>query len=1158
MLQKIQPTLTELEDRVQELLVRIDESEQRNILGAISSILFRAHHDEVSRRRTAGTCEWILKRETFIRWEESDSSVTILYGSPGAGKTFLVSKVVDHSIERAETGEAVAFFYCKRDEENRRNPQDILRSILRQLSSPVKETHRGMIHVAVKDLPNRLALQGTTFDIPICESLIEKLIKDYPRTTIILDALDECDRSTREDLMRVLSNSTNQGSKVRVFISSRHDEDILRHFESKSIMRIQATDNGADISSFVDDKLFQDPRWPNINPEFQEEVKSIFHKKSQGMFQWAALQVDQIRRLRIWSEHNIKEQLEISPTGLKGAYDVVWNQIQEMSLYEEQLARRAFQWALCAFRPLTTSDLLLMMQIDPSTGMMEADVDFTPETIESICGNLLVYDRDLGRWRFSHLSAREYLEIHQYSILESHHHVAISSIKFLQRSLIQVPLNKQSIIGPQPPHWAIAPSPSDPGDTRFQHTFRSRHSELPNLLRNLFEPISQGSPSFKGWKSLSCASESARYRMRRHRMTRCSMRRRRKPEYKSPLQLSSTPLQVMSIYGLFHILGDLWEKAGGELDACPMSTPSPLTLAIICGHQSIWKFILLGKVNVNNGAPGPLVAAIQCDNMKAFEALLEAKADVNYIHPYKSQVVLEGSELTRVDTPLQAALLHPGKQSRRYFLQRLLDRGADVNLNTGTRTSLELAVLRNDEECVRILLDANAEVYNPDHLLSLAARNPNFNLAPLFLSLGASIEKPFEGILPLVWALREGNLSTVQFLLEMSDISIDLSCQDYREAILSAMGGPTGWDIFPFLFGSNSYINWRLCGSDTIRKALSSYAKYEYELHGLGLSGPSFALKCIKGAAHRLLSLVDTLLNAGSDPSVRVDFGPGTTLTAAAFHGTLHYVRALLDEETIGRGQEKRALFRTALFVMMSGHLGTASRKSPDRQSKPFSNECLCPKYLKVLLRLFEGDLSAYMPIYDFLDPLIPLVCINGEGYEIDDSCRLYVEGYFGCLSRLWFSIMWDLQNSASPQLPLRSQLRRWRFPATLPPTVTIVARLTAFSSARPNYLIRVSLHGHHSQFIIVRGHMKVRRALSDISDDKRWKKYKPESFGVIRYSNHDLGVEISNTEVAGASRKVEASLDSLRGNSMVWIFLALIIGLFCYFFALLLSTRET
>nr|RBQ91389.1 hypothetical protein FVER53263_13197 [Fusarium verticillioides] len=484
LLQKIQPTLTEIRDRVQELLVRIDEEERRETLRAISSILFRAHHDEVSRKRTAGTCEWILKRETFIRWEESDSSVTILYGNPGAGKTFLISRVVDYSIERAKTGDAVAFFYCKRDEENRRNPQDILRSILRQLSTPIKDVESGTIHIALQGLPSRLELNGTTFDVATCESLIGRLADDYPKTTIILDALDECDRNTREELMRILSNLTIRSSKLRVFISSRHDEDILRHFKGRPVMTVEATDNEEDISSYVQDKLFQDTRWADIGPKFQEEVQSVFHKKSQGMFQWAALQVDQIRRLKLWSERSIRELLETSPIGLKGAYDVVWNQIHEMSPFEEKLATRAFQWVLCAFVPLKTDELSLMMHIERESGTIEADTVFIPETIQSICGNLLVYDRQ-----------------------------------------------------------------SD----------------------------------------------------------------------------------LMSNYGLFHILRDLWEKAGGELDTCPESTPSPLTLAIQNGHESIWRFILLAKAKLNTGTPGPLVAAIQYNNEKAFEALIEAEADVNYV-----------------------------------------------------------------------------------------------------------------------------------------------------------------------------------------------------------------------------------------------------------------------------------------------------------------------------------------------------------------------------------------------------------------------------------------------------------------------------------------------------------------------------------------------
>ncbi|SCO87393.1 related to vegetatible incompatibility protein HET-E-1 [Fusarium oxysporum] len=444
LLRNIKPSLTEIGDRVRELLVRIDESERRETLKSISAILYRAHHEEVSGNRTAGTCEWILKKEKFIRWEKSDSSVTILYGNPGAGKTFLISRVVDYCTEKAEASEALAFFYCKRDEDNRRSPQDILRSILRQLSNPVKDVESGTIHVALKDLPNRLALNGTTFDVPTCENLIGKLIEGYSKTTIILDALDECDRNNREELMRVLSNLANGSSKFRVFISSRHDEDILRHFKGTPVMEMEATDNEEDISWYVEDRLFQDSRWAYLSPELQEEVGAVFHEKSLGMFQWAALQVDQIRRLRIWNEKSIMEQIKISPTGLKGAYDVVWNQMQEMSSYEKQLARRALQWVLCAFRPLETSELSLMMQINPNSVMSEADTVFTPETIQSICGNLLVYDLQSSVWRFSHLSAREYIEKHHYSILESHHHVAISSINFLERDLAWVPPSPES------------------------------------------------------------------------------------------------------------------------------------------------------------------------------------------------------------------------------------------------------------------------------------------------------------------------------------------------------------------------------------------------------------------------------------------------------------------------------------------------------------------------------------------------------------------------------------------------------------------------------------------------------------------------------------------------------------------------------------------
>ncbi|KAF5591597.1 het-E-1 heterokaryon incompatibility protein [Fusarium subglutinans] len=1154
LLQKIQPHVTELGDRVRELLVRIDESERLKTLENISGILFRAHHEEVSGKRTAGTCEWILRTEKFTQWEERFSSVTILYGNPGAGKTFLTSRVVDYCMSKAKSSEALAFFYCKRDEENRRNPRDILRSILRQLATPIKETGGRMIHVALKDLPQRLALNGTTLDVSTCERLIRELIEGYSRTTIILDALDECDRNTREELIGVLGNLTNGSSKLRVFISSRPDEDILRHFKGTPTMEIEATDNEEDISSFVKDKLFRDTRWTVISPDFQEEVKSIFQEKSQGMFQWAALQVDQIRRLKLWSERSIGEQLKASPIGLKGAYDVVWSQIQEMSPYEEQLARRALQWALCAFRPLNTSDLLLMMQIDPDSGTIEADTAFTSETIQSICGNLLVYDRQSNVWRFSHLSAREYIERHHYSMLESHHHAAISSIKFLARDLVPLPRDTKPSKDLKP-LWVIATNRSHPDGPCvkfavqcryivsyvFRHAHKLdlpeyRYSELSNLLRNIFEPLSEGSSSFTAWKRLLCETKALGRRVEERTAGQVPR-----------LDISSTPLQIMSIYGLFHTLRGLWDRAGGEIDVCRMLTPSPLTLAIMYEHESIWKFILLSNAEVNKGAPGPLTAAIEHDNVEAFEALLEAGADVNDVHPYYGSMMSQKDPNTVIaDTPLRAALWRSRKQHRRYFIQRLLDGGADVNLRSRRKTTLQFAIEYADEETVRILLDANTELHSPDYLLRLATRNRKFNLVPLFVEMGANVEKPWEGVLPLLWALREGNLLVVQYLLEMLGTSIDLSCQGHREAILSSLWF-NEWETFAFLFGSNPHINWKECETDTLRRTLRSYPKYEYVLHGLGFDGYNFSLQCLEGTPHHQLSLVDPLLNAGADPSVSVNFGYGSTLTAAAFHGRLHHARALLDQEMFRIKQEQRALFRTALFFMLSGHLGF-----PHKRKKPIGNECLCPKYLKVLLRLFEEDLSAYMPIYDFLDPLIPLVYIDGEGYEIHNSCHLHAKGYFGYFSRLWFSIIWDLQDNTSPQLPLSSQLRQWQFPEILPPSCSIVTKMTALSRARPIYFIKLSIRGSYSQFSIVPTKRAARGPSSHRFEGVRWAKYKPENFGVTRFPDPDYGTESSNTEVPAAAGKFVSSY----GN-MFALVLAAMVGLTSCFIALALSARK-
>ncbi|KAH0420269.1 hypothetical protein CcaCcLH18_14102 [Colletotrichum camelliae] len=348
---------------ISRILVHIDEIEWQRTLRAISNIPFQTHHDDVSHRRTTGTCDWITGRKEFRRWMRGSCSVIVLYGIPGAGKTFLTSKVIDFVIdsikEYGESNEAVAFFYCKRDEDNRRNPRHILQSILRQLSSDAI-SDKCKIHPALEGLPDELERRGKTFDFFTCKELIKEIIGDYSRTTIILDALDECDRESRQELMAAFDELIQGNANIRIFLSSRTDDDIRRHFQSRPVIEMQTTDNEDDISVFVHDRLSRDRRWDALEPNLRHEIKQVFREKSQGMFQWAALQIQQLNRLSVWSESNISNHLEIAPKGLEAAYDVVWGQIQDMPRGQVSMAQRAFLWVVCAFEPLQTAELSCM------------------------------------------------------------------------------------------------------------------------------------------------------------------------------------------------------------------------------------------------------------------------------------------------------------------------------------------------------------------------------------------------------------------------------------------------------------------------------------------------------------------------------------------------------------------------------------------------------------------------------------------------------------------------------------------------------------------------------------------------------------------------------------------------------------------------------
>jgi len=184
----------------------------------------------------------------------------------------------------------VVFFYCKRDEEDRRDRQNILLTLVKQLACP-PATDTGIYREAVEAYQREQEGPSSRCQLSTkdCLQLLNQLLAHYEHPAIVLDAIDECPEETRssiiEDLRSILDNARHP---VKVFISSRHSLDIKVRLQDLLHVRIRAQDNAEDIENYVTTELavrVQHKRLlrGKISLELKEHIKKVLLKDANGM-----------------------------------------------------------------------------------------------------------------------------------------------------------------------------------------------------------------------------------------------------------------------------------------------------------------------------------------------------------------------------------------------------------------------------------------------------------------------------------------------------------------------------------------------------------------------------------------------------------------------------------------------------------------------------------------------------------------------------------------------------------------------------------------------------------------------------------------------------------------------------------------------------------
>ena len=325
------------------------------------------------------------------------------------------SLVIEDMIKRFEAGQSAlpVYFYCTRSaaEPERSKPDAVLASILRQLSC-VQPDAPLLSPVIEKYKRHGEGFTSNGLNLDDSRDLIVRLVEDYSMTTIVVDALDECDPTMRQSLLDGFEHILKESAGlVKIFVSSRNDQDIVYTLRDYPNLDISSDRNTADIEAYVKtetEKLVKTGQLlRNSRAKGQMTASIIDHVSSgaDGMFRWASLQLDVLRALK--RDEDIRIQLRRLPPKLEQLYLEVYNNlISVQGEISQSIIGNALKWLLCAQQELRASDFLMAVAANLNT----SDGDISVDTLLELCNNFVVYDEGLDVFRFAHLSVREFLE----------------------------------------------------------------------------------------------------------------------------------------------------------------------------------------------------------------------------------------------------------------------------------------------------------------------------------------------------------------------------------------------------------------------------------------------------------------------------------------------------------------------------------------------------------------------------------------------------------------------------------------------------------------------------------------------------------------------------------------------------------------------------
>ena len=746
--------------------------------------------------RKAGNTTLLNRNITYQDWKDREDSCTLMYtGKLGCGKSVLLANIVDDTILHIQNkATMVAYFFTRDDIPESLKARTIIGSLATQFLRIIPDLD--LISTAKSLDMTRPALDE--------ESIFNLLQHTLPidfKAYVILDGIDDCDHTEREQLIQHL-HKLQVTFKVLLCISHRVESNsLLRHQLEKltSTTSTSMPDDNPDIEEFIEAELTSCIKSRKLvlgDPSLILEIQDALQAGSKGMFLWTALQIDSICYMK--TDDTIRQALQDLPKDLSETFSRILDRSRVLG---EPYQKRILELVTAAQRPLTAEELREALSVVPG------DATWIPaKTLNDVfsvltcCGSLLIEDEEDFTIRFVHHSVKIFL-LNGYKESEAAFTIqgarrAMSGIiiTYINYSIFdtQVSTAHSLQVMNQSPMPKIISSALGSSSTisnlalQFLKSRRQPDFDMNKILRETREDALGTNPihqrHFRSYTRSYWVQHILDLSDLDPVMYHLLLRLCRGNEVDADVtnDFGRTPLSLAAQGGNEIIVRALLESGKAEVESKDICGRTPLSWAAGSGHEAVVKLLIeMGKADVESkdkNGQTPLSYAA----MEGYETMVELLIETGK------------ADVASIDENDQTPLSKAAENGHEAVVKLLLETGEiDLYMKDGYgETPLSQAAWKGHDAVVKLLLDTGKVDMNwedPDgrSLLSLAAAHGYEGVVKLLLETGKMDlnRKSSIGYSPLSYAVENGHEAVVKLLLETG--KVDVKSKDANRTAVS-------------------------------------------------------------------------------------------------------------------------------------------------------------------------------------------------------------------------------------------------------------------------------------------------------------------------------------------------------------------------------------